>query len=74
MEKKFIIAWLIGQLTLAVIMFLLMTASFGYHLFAGNLNLFTFACFAGMWTITYKFVVWSVAELKEEKANANSNK
>lgn len=54
------------QISLASIMLLCMTISFGYHLFAGNLNLFTFVCFTAMWTICYKMFRWSVAELKEE--------
>lgn len=54
------------QISLATIMLLCMTISFGYHLFAGNLNLFTFVCFTALWTISYKMFRWSVAELKEE--------
>ena len=54
------------QISLAVIMLTCMTISFGYHLFAGNLNLFTFICFTAMWTISYKMFCWSIAEYKEE--------
>lgn len=54
------------QISLAVIMLICMTFSFGYHLFAGNLNLFTFFCFAVMWVVCYKMFRWSVAELREE--------
>lgn len=54
------------QISLATIMLLCMTISFGYHLFAGNLNLFTFLCFLAMWTISYKMFGWSIAEYREE--------
>lgn len=58
------------MVVLAVIMFLCMTTVLGYHLFAGNLNLFTFAAFSAIWYITFKFVCWSVADYKKETSNS----
>lgn len=72
MEKNPIYKLILGgQIVLAAIMFTCMSLGFGYHLFAGNLNLVTFACFLAMWIISYKMLVWSVADWKTEKANQN---
>ncbi len=56
------------QISLAVILLLCMTLTFGYHLLAGNLCLFTFCCFTAMWIISYKMFRWSITEYKEEIA------
>lgn len=72
MEKNPILKLILGgQIVLAAIMFTCMSFGFGYHLFAGNLNLFTFTCFLAMWIISYKMLTWSVADWKTEKANQN---
>lgn len=54
------------QICLAVILLICMTLSYGYHLLAGNMHLFTFCCFTAMWIISYKMFRWSIAEYKEE--------
>lgn len=58
------------MVVLAVIMFLCMTSFIGYHLFAGNFNLFTFAAFSAMWYIAFKFVCWSVSDYRKESSNS----
>lgn len=54
------------QISLASLMLICISVSYGYHLIAGNMHLFTFCCFTAMWIISYKMFRWSIAEYKEE--------
>lgn len=69
-EKTFNKILLGYMVVLATLMLLCMSITLGYHLFAGHLNLFTFVAFSAMWTISYKFFCWSIADYKKETAKS----
>lgn len=71
MKEKTIVKIMNGYMvTLAVIMFLCMTIFVFHHLFAGNLNPFTFAAFSAMWFVSFKLLRWSIADYKNETSNS----
>lgn len=72
-EKRFLLIMDGYQVALTALLLILITTSFGYHLFAGHLGFVGFIVAAVLWYIMYRMFTMAIRDYKQTKKSNSSN-